>query len=59
MVVMANTTGRKIIKNEVTIQLVLPIMAEASYVRFEGRHKPIPGGLTVAVQATDTLKPNI
>ncbi len=34
----------------------LQIGSEVSAVRFEGRHKPIHGGLTVAVLATDTLK---
>ena len=34
-------------------------ISEVSDVRFEGRHKPIHGGLTVAVRTTDTLKSNI
>ena len=43
----------------VTFQLELQIGLEVSDVRFEGHHKSIPGGLTVAVRATDTLKPTI
>ena len=39
----------------VTIQVELQIGSEASDVRFEGRHKPIHEGLTVAVRTTDTL----
>jgi len=37
----------------------ITICQEASDVRFDGRHKPFHGGLTVAIRATDTLKPNI
>ena len=45
--------------DKVTLQLEFQTGSEVSDVRFEGHHKPIPGGLTVAVRATDTLKPNI
>jgi hypothetical protein len=43
-------------KEFLTVQLKLQIVSEVSAVRFEGRYKPIHGGLTVAVRATDTLK---
>jgi hypothetical protein len=45
-------------KEFLTVQLKLQIVSEVSAVRFEGRYKPIHGGLTVAVRATDTLKSN-
>lgn len=45
-------------KEFVAVQLELQTVPEASEVRFEGRHKPVHGGLTVAVRATDTLKSN-
>jgi len=33
---------------------ILSLATDVGLTRFTGRHKPVPGGLTVAIQATDT-----